>query len=194
MTYRDDLEAAQLQIEKLKQELEDVKRDKLVHEAPPVPPVLTPREVKPIGGTLYYDPPRSYFPLLPLVRAAALAAWHRMPTAPTATSNSVLVILGNRLLWSFVNFVWRPVYVACLLLLVLPYVGALAVVVSIPLLPVIVVARLRVGPRPPEAGGGWPQGEASEQEGAMALWMFLCFAGAPLLFVFLPLLDEKSDA
>ncbi len=191
MTYRDDLEAAQLQIEKLKQELEEAKRDKLAPADPP--PVLAPREVKPLGGTLYYDPPRTYFPLMPLLRAAALAAWHRMPTAPTATSNSVLLLVANRLLWFFVNFIWRPVYVASLLLIVLPYVGALAVLLSIPLLPVIVIARLRVGARPPEAGEGWPQGDASEDEGAAALWMFLCFAGAPLLLVFLSLLEEKAD-
>jgi hypothetical protein len=202
MAYRDDLAAAQARNDELRSELEEARRriEDLEREkaAPPSPSpradiVRAPRM---LAGRVYYDPPRTYFPLLHLLRVAAVAAWRSQPKLKRApyTDNLALVLGYHLLLRPFVNWLWRPLYVALLALVVLPWAGLVAVAGTAALLPVVALARLRIGDEPPSTGGlGWPQGDSGERGGALALWLLLTLTMPPVLPVFIPLLMAAED-
>jgi len=199
VTYRDELEAARAQVDELQRELEGAKEEiRALAKAPGTQELVVERHEPPVRSltsNIYYDPPRTYFPLLLMLPVVARAAWHRRPGSADASaeSDSLVVIAASWVLWAFARFVWAPIYVACLFLIVLPYAGALALALSIPLMPVIALARLRRGTTPSHSGEGWPEGLMTEHQGAMALWMLLSFSMAPLLVVFIPLLSGEDE-
>lgn len=201
VAYRDDLAAAKAEIERLRQDLADAHARIAALEAParsvePSPSVdLVPAPERRLAlGSVYYDPPQTYFPLLILLRAGARAGLRRMPRMAPVASNNLLVILGAALLRLLVLFVWRPLYLATLVLVALPWAALVAVTVSVPLLPIVALARLRVGGEiPREAGSGWPQGKASDDAGAMAIWVLICGTMPPLLVFLIPLLVGHGE-
>jgi hypothetical protein len=205
MTYRDDLAAAQAQNDELRSELEEAQRriaeleqEKASALAAGSSTALAPppaRAARMLAGRVYYDPPRTYAPLLHLLRAAAVVAWRRRPKTEAPDSDSLVLVLAYHVLWRpFVYLLWWPVYVVTLVLLVLPWAALLAVAGSVVLLPVVVLARLRIGDAPTATGEGWPQGDPGEQSAAIALWVLLSATMPVLLPVFFTLLGVAEDA
>ncbi len=200
MAYRDDLAAAQMKIAELERELLEANQQIAELKAPQTPAVLQRASndsgaliTRDLAGGVYYDPPQTYFPLLRLLVAAAKGAWDRVPSTSSIESDNLLARVGYwTLVWPFVNVIWRPVYVVCLFLAVLPWAALLAVAGSIVLLPLIVLARLRVGEKRAQAGTGWPQGNVSQEGGRMALWVLLSLTMPMLLPVFIPLLHSDD--
>jgi hypothetical protein len=220
MRYRDDITAALSRVEQLETELAEAREenDELRGLADPPPPSANVATANPISitvsdttstrplaaeaprGALYYDPPATYFPLLTWLVLVSKGAFRRIPDMHTSTSNSVLFIVWHwAFVWPLVNLVWRPLYVAALLLWVLPLASVLSVVGSLLLLPIIVLARLRlrretlVGP----LGQGWPQPYDGE-DGCIMLYFLVAITMAPLTPVMLPLVfyfeeDEVSE-
>ena len=205
MAYRDDLAAAHAQLDDLRRELAEARRrieeleGKARAPAPaPVPSSVlaspSPQAPRALARGAYYDPPRTYVPLLHLLRVAAVTAWRRRPTTEAPDSDSLLLFLGYHVLWRpFVYVVWRPVYVVALTLVVLPWAALVALAGSIALLPVVALARFRLGAeRPVQTGNGWPQGDPGEEAAAATLWSLLAFTMPVLLPVFVPLLGAKK--
>jgi hypothetical protein len=199
MTYRDDLEAARAKIEQLEEQLEEAHEEVAKLKAPASPTAIEKAtEVQPelprgraLGRSIYYARPPTYVPLLHLLRAAVLATWHRMPRLSGLSSDNLLVIIGYWLIaWPFVYLLWRPVYVACAALILLPAAALLSLLLTVVLFPIIVLARLRVGDSSHDTGMGWPEGDYDEDDGAKALWILMSFTMQPLLPVFIPLLSE----
>jgi len=204
MAYRDDLAAAQAQNDELRDELAEAQRriEELEHEkaAPPAPETSTAVVAAPapplVAGRVYYDPPRTYVPLLYLLRVAAVTALRCRPaTGKAPDSDSLVIVLGHKLLWKpFVDLIWCPIYVGMLGLVVLPWAATVAVAGSVVLLPIVALSRLRIGDAPPIAKyEGWPQGNPTAGTAAIALWVLLSITMPPLLLVFLPLLGRSED-
>ncbi len=205
MTYRDDLAAAQAQNDELRDELAEAQRrieeleyEKAAPRAPEASTIVVAAPAPPVvAGRVYYDPPRTYAPLLALLRVGATTAWRRRPaTRKAPSSDSLVLVLGYQLLWKpFVNLIWCPVYVAALALVVLPWAALVAVAGSVVLLPIVALSRLRIGDAPPIAKyEGWPQGNPTAATAAVALWVLLSVTMPPLLPVFVPLLVASEDA
>jgi hypothetical protein len=129
-----------------------------------------------------------------MLRVAAVVAWRRRPSTEAPDSDSLVLVLAYHMLWRpFVYLLWLPVYVVTLVLLVLPWAALVAVAASVVLLPLVVLARLRIGDAPAATGEGWPQGDTGEQGAAIGLWILLSLSIPVLLPVFFPLLDVSEN-
>jgi len=198
MGYRDELTAAQAQIERLAAELEDARRENAElreglsiaasaigareeRESAAAMVRPAPRAIA-LVGSLHYDPPLTYFPLVSHLRYVAPLALRNPPRLAELDSNSLLDVIWHwGFAWPFVTLLWRPVYRVSLFVM-LPWFALLAGVGSIFLLPVVALRRLRVGPREPENGTRWP--ERIDRDGATTFFFVVLLTMPFLLPVF----------
>jgi hypothetical protein len=192
--YRDDLTAAHARIASLERELADARATIEKLESPPPAPAPKPRPPKPPRqvGKLTFVPPRTWFPLLGLLRVAAPAAYRIRPKVGSA-SGSLLMWILTQVVWRTIVWCWFPLYLVALTVFVLPWAAAAFTALSIVLIPLIFLSRIHVGADPPASGSGWLQDEPSEEHGLMSLWVLLSVTMPVALPLFIPLLSAAQD-
>jgi hypothetical protein len=187
MSYRDELTAAQAQIERLTEALDDARREnaelRAMTESEPAAAIVRPeRPAVGLVGPLHYDPPETYFPLVSCLRYVVPLAFRNPPKRDALDSNNLLAVIWHwGFAWPFVTLLWKPIFLASLVL-ALPWFALLTAAASLLLLPLIPLTRLRVGPREPSTGTGWPQ--HADQDSAGTFFFFLLLATPVLLPVF----------
>jgi hypothetical protein len=208
MGYRDELAAARARIAALEADLEEQRQRSIALETelenarrPPKASIaLTRRDdglagpappLKRVVGRIFYHPPRTYWPLVSVYRAALRAAFARTPRLDPPTSRRVVAWAAYYALGlPFVYGIWLPLYVASLVIL-LPWAAILCTVGSIPLFGVVVLSRFSFDSASPSGESGWFHGgEVSESAGAMFLWFILSLTLQPLLVPCIPLLND----
>jgi hypothetical protein len=188
MSYRDDLDAARAHVAQLERALAaaqrtiaELRREKEEIPASPRPQrrAKTPRQL----GRLHYTPPHTYFPLWRLAVRGPRVIWRRLPAPARPPSNRLLVLAGRALVWPLIHLVYRPLFLAVMYLLVLPWALCVAVVGSALLLLPIVLSRVTLGPgRFPSRPSSWFEGEVTD--GAVAGFLFAVVAPLPILYPF----------
>jgi hypothetical protein len=190
VSYRDDLDAAHARIAALEGEIAELKRDAAA--AAITKPMPAPKPPKPHAsrrlGRVYFHGPHTYVPLLRLYPRAAALAFRRRPGMRPFDSDNVLA-------WAVVNFllrplvigVWMPIYCAGLAL-GLPVLGALVLVLSAPMVPIVLAGHLSFNPNPPSRSG-WYHGDPddSDAEGLLILLVF-----GPMFMLFLPAMFDDD--
>jgi hypothetical protein len=118
-------------------------------------------------GRVHYHPPRTYVPLIRLLRVGLLAVWNRRPRGITRfDSDRVAVHVLRWALLPLYYAIWVP-YFWLSFLLTAPL-TLLLVAVGTPVLLVLVVAsRFTNSADPPANESGWFHGQGAESDGAM---------------------------
>jgi len=186
MSYRDDLEAARAHIAQLERELAaaqrtiaELQRDKAEPPASKRPEKRAPRRL----GRLHFTAPHSYFPLFRLAVHAPRVIWDRFPGLPRSASNNLLVLAARALIWPVFHLLYRPLYLAVMYLVLLPWALCVAMAGSLLLLLPIVLSRVTVGPGSFSAEPtGWFEGKVTDD--SVAGFLFAVVAPAPVFYPF----------
>ena len=199
MGYRDELDAAQNRIASLEAELQSARaRITELETMAPVarevaieaPTTVTPRRV----GRIYFHPPRSYFPFVKLLAAAAHAAYTRAPYVRPLQSDRVIAHAWHYLFRiPFTYGVRWPLYVPAIAF-GLTWAACLALVLTVVVMPFLVASRLSFSPNPPADEQGWFHGQADEEAGAIFLSLAICFSLAPLIPFTMSIFEPRSSA
>jgi hypothetical protein len=125
----------------------------------------------------------TYLPLLLLAVRGPRVIWARLPALRRSSSNNLLVLAGRALVWPLFNLVYRPLFLAVMYLVVLPWSFVVAAAGSLLLLPIIVLSRVTLGPgRFPAEPTNWFQGQSTDE--AAAHFLFFSVALVPALYPF----------
>lgn len=201
MSYRDELEALRLKNEELIRdlaearekisELENGANEKLVKTEPaplaePKPPMRM--------GRIHFHRPRTLLPMLHLWKASLYASLNRAPKLDSFDSQSVLAWVGHYCLLVPLTYGLRiPLYYLSLCF-VLPIALVICIVLSLPFLFVVLASRFTFSSVPPFDDDGWFQGKATEDQGAMFLWVLESMCMQPFLVTTTSLLEGTGSS
>lgn len=197
MSYRDELDALRQRNDDLSRELTEARaRIEELEARPRGAELATPaRPQAPVRrlGALHFHQPKTFVPLLFLFRRAVSVALARAPWPSPSDDDRLLA-------WIWHHFVSRPVAFGVRLPLyylslcvVLPVTLSLCLVASLPLSLYAMANRISFSAEPPEDEHGWFQGEPSDDEGAMFLWLVMSICLWPFLLTTTSLLTEMGS-
>jgi len=194
--YRDDLVASQARAASLEKQLAEAKHEieRLKTEPEPDKPRGRPAPAAARNrklGKIYFNPPRTYVPLLRLWWAGVVGSWGAAPSYRSRDTNNLVVWLLQRvLLWPVVNLVWSPVYYILLIAALAPVSFAVSLAITLAAFPLLLLLRVRLGdPARDPPGAGWPPATYEMSAGRLYLWILMSCCMQPLLVPMMPVLD-----